>query len=77
MNKKRGKYIYSEIDLPLENIYDRRIRYRAVASGALDPPVFGQSVNPISTRGADYTDHSTTSPPRNFRPCDGHELYIN
>ena len=46
--------------------------YRAVASGgggggglgglAL-PPVFGQTVNPISTRGADYTHHSTTSPP--------------
>ena len=40
--------------------------HRAVASGgaggALAPPVFGQTVNPISTRGADYTHHSTTSP---------------
>ena len=27
------------------------------------PPVFGQTVNPISTWGADYTHHSTTSPP--------------
>jgi hypothetical protein len=48
---------------------------RAVASGgageALAPPVFDQTVNPISTRGADYTHHSTRSPPRNFRPCDG------
>ena len=39
---------------------------RAVASrgagGALAPPVFGQTVNPISTRGADYTHHSTKSP---------------
>ena len=25
--------------------------------------VFGQTVNPISTRGAEYTRHSTTSPP--------------
>ena len=31
--------------------------------GALAPPVFGQSVNPISTRGANYAHHSTTSPP--------------
>ena len=30
---------------------------------ALAPPVFGQTVNPISTRGADYTHHSTTTPP--------------
>ena len=41
--------------------------YRAVTSrgagGALAPPVFGQTVNPISTRGADCTHHSTTSPP--------------
>ena len=40
---------------------------RAVASGgaggALAPPVFGQTVNPISTRGADFTHHSTKSPP--------------
>ena len=25
-------------------------------------PLFGRSVNPISTRGADYAHHSTTSP---------------
>ena len=31
--------------------------------GALAPPVFGQTVNPISTRGVDYAHHSTTSPP--------------
>ena len=37
---------------------------RAVTSGgALAHPVLGQTVNPISTRGADYTHHSTTSPP--------------
>ena len=43
-------------------------RIRAVASGGLGKPpppaVFGQIVNPISTRGgADYAHHSTTSPP--------------
>ena len=27
------------------------------------PPDFGRSVNPISTRGADYAHHSTTCPP--------------
>ena len=30
--------------------------------GGFSPPVFGQTVNPISTRGADYTHRSTTSP---------------
>ena len=42
-------------------------RARPVASGgaggAIVSPVFGQTVNPISTRGADYAHHSTTSPP--------------
>ena len=32
--------------------------------GFSPPPMFGQTVNPISTRGADYARHSTTSPPR-------------
>ena len=38
---------------------------RAVASGGARGAlaVFGQIVNPISTKGADYTHHSTTSPP--------------
>ena len=31
--------------------------------GLAPPPVFGQTVNPISARGADHTHHSTTSPP--------------
>ena len=31
--------------------------------GASAPPNFDRSVNPISTRGADYAHHSTTSPP--------------
>ena len=33
------------------------------AGGWGGPPVFGLTVHPISTRGADYTHHSTTSPP--------------
>ena len=33
------------------------------AGGAMAPPDFGISVNPISTRGADYTHHITTVPP--------------
>ena len=51
-----------------KSIFDRKLRFnqgpylpsllnsRAVASGgALSPTVFVQTVNPISTRGADYT----------------------
>ena len=30
--------------------------------GASAPPMFGRTVNPISTRGADFAHHSTTSP---------------
>ena len=52
---------------------------RAVASRglgeALAPPVFGQTVNPISTRGADYAHHSNPSPPRFSDGCDGPNLY--
>jgi hypothetical protein len=33
------------------------------ARGAMASPDFGRSVNPISTRGADYTHHITTVPP--------------
>ena len=35
---------------------------RGGAEGALAPPEFGRSVNPIQTRGADYTPHTTASP---------------
>ena len=31
--------------------------------GGFSPPVFGQTVNHISTRGADYVHHSTKTPP--------------
>ena len=45
--------------------------------GGFSPPVFGQTVNPISTRGADYAHHSNPSP-RIFRPCDGpaYTIYV-
>ena len=35
---------------------------RGGAEGAVAPPEFGRSVNPIQTRGADYTPHTTASP---------------
>ena len=38
--------------------------------GGVSPPVFGQTVNPISTRcrgGADYAHNSTTRPPLDFQ----------
>ena len=42
-------------------------RYSAATSGwagwALAHPEFGSSVNPITTRGADYTHPITASPP--------------
>ena len=43
--------------------------------GALapSPPVFGRTVNPISTVGADYANHSTMSP-QILGPCDGPEF---
>ena len=43
--------------------YQQGCRQRVGAGGASAPPVFDRSVNPISTRGADYALHSTTSPP--------------
>ena len=32
--------------------------------GLQPPPIFDRSVNPISTSGANYAHHSTTSPPK-------------
>ena len=42
----------------------RQGRRKVGAWEALAPPMFGRTVNPISTRGADYVRHSTTSPPK-------------
>ena len=36
---------------------------QAVGLGGFSPTFFDQTVNPISTRGADYTHHSATRPP--------------
>ena len=51
------------------------ISYRPVASGgaggARAPPVFGRSVNPISTRGGHIIPTQYYVPSRIFRPCDG------
>ena len=58
INKQTNKQRKSHLKT---NIYQARRKWGA--GGALTPPVFGQTVNPISTRGADYTHHSTTSPP--------------
>ena len=45
----------------------------AAASGwagwALAHPEFGSSVNPITTRGADYAHHTTASPPEFENPA--------
>ena len=44
------------------------------ARGAMASPVFGRSVNPISTKGADYAHQIIRAPPdfQTFRrPCDG------
>ena len=42
--------------------------------GALAPPGFGQTVNPISTRGGRLYPPQYYQPPRIFRPCDGPEV---
>ena len=43
------------------------VKYSAAADGwagwALGHPEFRSSVNPITTRGADYAHHITASPP--------------
>ena len=48
-------------------LFHFQVTLRAVASGgaggAQASPVFVRTVNPISTRGAEYVHHSTTSPP--------------
>ena len=47
--------------------------YSAATSGwagwAIDHPEFGSSVNPITTRGADYALHITASPPGFEKPA--------
>jgi hypothetical protein len=57
-----------------------KTKHSAAASGwagwALAHPEFGSSVNPITTRGADYAHHITASPPGFGNPAAAlkHEL---
>ena len=61
--------MYTNAHIPFKNpnfkeFQPKYLLIRAVASGgALAPLVFGRTVNPISTRGADYAHHITTGPP--------------
>ena len=56
--------------MPLSVLHSR---FSDAASGwagwALAHPEFGNSVNPITTRGADYAHHITVSPPRFENPA--------
>ena len=53
-------YTHSHYRRSLQCCWNRDRR----GGGAVAPfPEFGRSVNPISTRGADYAHHSTTCPP--------------
>ena len=52
MARKQGSNTYTDSDAA-----------RGWAGWALAHPKFGSSVNPITTRGADYALHSTASPP--------------
>ena len=55
------------IHIAIINIYFFSFLNSAAASGwagwDLAQPEFGSSVNPITTRGADYAHHITASPP--------------
>ena len=52
-------------------------RRKRGAGGARALPLFGRSVNPISTRGAHYPHPVVYVPPRIFRPCDGPALILS
>ena len=58
--------------LQLFNFTKKDTLHSAAASGragwALAHPEFGSSVNPITTRGADYAHHITASQPRFENP---------
>ena len=55
------------------------VYYSDAASGwagwALAHPEFGSSVNPITTRGADYAHHITATPPGFENPALAASLY--
>ena len=60
-------------------MFNQSYIYSAAASGwaewALAYPEFGRSVNPITTRGADYAHHITASPPGFENPAAALNLY--
>ena len=50
--------------MKLEFYSDAASKWAGLKAGwALAHPEFGSSVNPITTRGADYAHHITASPP--------------
>ena len=63
-------YIYSGAYWYILCIICYYIQYHRKRGALAPPPVFGRSVNPISTRGAHYP-HPVLLAPRIFRPCDG------
>jgi hypothetical protein len=58
------------------NVVNGQARRKRGAEGALAPPVFGRTVNPISTRGSRLCPPQYYEPPRIFRPCDGPAKYV-
>ena len=49
----------------------------AGGQGGLAHPDFGSSVNPITTRGADYAHHITASPPGFENPAAALHLILS
>ena len=71
--------VSSQFPLCFHNLCTVSCKYSDAASGwaewALAHPEFGRSVNPITTREADYAHHITTSPPGFENPAAS--LHIN
>ena len=55
------KCIFTNLSF-VETVVTMQGRHKGGTLGASVPPMFGRTVNPISTRGEDYDHHSTTSP---------------
>ena len=63
MQKKNNHYLLSKSPICQKTQYQSSGAASGWAGWALDHPEFGSSVNPITTRGADYAHHITASPP--------------
>ena len=79
-NDEHKLYFFSEIRpnfcrLSPMSIQDRPVAWEGLG-GASVPPVFGRSVNPLSTRGGAHYPHPVLQAPRIFRPCDGPAIDI-